>query len=135
MNIGGTVSIKDVQITMVQAYHSSGVGTPCGFIVTTDDGEVVYHAGDTGIFAEMEIFGDLYDIDLALLPIGDVFVMGARQAARAAGMLRAQQVIPMHYGTFPVLDADTIAFEEWVGLEVLDIYVHVLAPGDSTSVH
>lgn len=110
-NIGGTVSFKGVSITMTEAFHTSEAGTPTGFIITLADGRVIYHAGDTGIFANMTVWGELYAIDIALLPAGGVFTMDARQAALAAKMLRAKAVIPMHWGTFPALAQDTSAFE------------------------
>ncbi len=110
MNIGGTVKIKGIAVTMTQAVHSSIKGSPCGYIVTLADGKVVYHAGDTGIFASMELFGRLYDIDLALLPIGSVFTMDPRQAALALDLLKPRMAIPMHYKTFPLLEQNADAF-------------------------
>lgn len=109
-NIGGTVSQSGMEITMTQAYHSSESGVPVGYIITMPDGFTIYHAGDTGIFAGMETWGRLYDIDLALLPIGGVFTMDSRQAAHACALLQARAVIPMHWGTFSVLAQNTDAF-------------------------
>lgn len=114
-NIGGTVKVGpggNVAVTMTQAYHSSDSGAPVGYIITLDDGFTIYHAGDTGIFSGMELWGKLYDIDLALLPIGGVFTMDARQAALACSMLKCRGVVPMHWGTFPVLEQNTRAFRE-----------------------
>lgn len=110
-NIGGTVEVKGVRVTMTEAFHTSEAGAPAGYILTLPDGYTIYHAGDTGIFANMAVWGELYDIDLALLPIGGVFTMDARQGALAARMLRAKAVIPMHWGTFPALSQDTEEFE------------------------
>ena len=109
-NIGGTVTVKNTAVTMTQAFHTTEAGAPVGYIITLADGYTVYHAGDTGIFSSMAVWGELYDIDLALLPMGGVFTMDARQAALAAKMLRAKAVIPMHWGTFPVLAQSTGEF-------------------------
>lgn len=110
-NIGGTLVEKGVAITMTEAFHTTEAGAPTGYIITLADGYTIYHAGDTGIFATMAVWGELYSIDLALLPAGGVFTMDARQAAHAAGMLKAKAAIPMHWGTFPVLARDTAEFE------------------------
>ena len=109
-NIGGTVTVKNTAVTMTQAFHTTEAGAPVGYIITLADGYTVYHAGDTGIFSSMAVWGELYDIDLALLPMGGVFTMDARQAALAAKMLRAKAVIPMHWGTFPALAQNTDEF-------------------------
>lgn len=102
-NIGGTLEYKGMAFTMTQAFHSSDSGAPVGYIITMPDGLKVYHAGDTGIFASMKLLGQIYGIDLALLPIGGVFTMDAKQAAHACVLLNCKKVIPMHWGTFPVL--------------------------------
>ncbi len=111
-NIGGTVSINNTAVTMTQAFHTSEAGAPTGYILTLANGYTIYHAGDTCIFASMTTWGELYSIDLALLPVGGVFTMDARQGAMAAKLLRAKAVIPMHWGTFPVLAQDTKDFEK-----------------------
>lgn len=110
-NIGGTVFEKGVGFTMTEAFHTSEAGCPVGYIITLANGYTIYHAGDTGIFANMAVWGDLYSIDLALLPAGGVFTMDARQAAQAAKLLRAKAVVPMHWGTFPGLAQGTAEFE------------------------
>lgn len=109
-NIGGTIEVKGVKATMTQAFHSTDSGAPTGYILTLPDGFTLYHAGDTGIFASMETWGRLYNIDHALLPIGGHFTMDARQAAMATALLGAKAVTPMHWGTFPILTANTQAF-------------------------
>jgi len=129
MNIGGTAAVGNIKITMVQAFHSAGVGSPCGFIVTLEDGKKIYHAGDTGVFAGMKTLGEIYDIDVALLPIGSVFVMDPLQAAQAVQMLQPKKVVPMHYKSFPILVQDAgefvrLASEKAPGTEVI-----VLEPG------
>jgi L-ascorbate metabolism protein UlaG (beta-lactamase superfamily) len=112
MNKGGTLTIKGLRITMVNAQHSSSVtegeqviytGEPAGFIIRLENGFTIYHAGDTSVMSDMKIFGDLYQPNLALLPIGSHFTMDPAEAAYACKLLRPQFVIPMHYGTFPVL--------------------------------
>ncbi len=111
-NIGGTISINGVLVTMTEAFHSSEAGVPTGFIITLPTGYTIYHAGDTGVFANMATWGTLYPIDLALLPIGGVFTMDAKQAAYAAKLLGTKAVIPMHYGTFPLLAQNATAFQQ-----------------------
>ncbi len=111
-NIGGTVEHNGIAVTMVQATHSCDAGVPVGFIIRLEDGYTIYHAGDTGILSSMALWGKLYDIDLALLPIGGVFTMDAPQAALAAMMLRCKKAVPMHWGTFPVLAQNCDAFQE-----------------------
>lgn len=111
-NIGGTVREKGVAVTMTEATHTTEAGTPTGFILTLENGKVIYHAGDTGIFSTMELWGQLYPIDLALLPAGGVFTMDARQAAMAARLLRAKAAAPMHWGTFPVLEQTSETFRK-----------------------
>jgi L-ascorbate metabolism protein UlaG (beta-lactamase superfamily) len=109
-NIGGTLVERGLAITMTEATHTSEAGTPTGFILTLPDGFTLYHAGDTGIFPGMKLWGELCPLDLALLPVGGVFTMDARQAARAAGLLGARGVVPMHWGTFPMLAQETETF-------------------------
>jgi L-ascorbate metabolism protein UlaG (beta-lactamase superfamily) len=129
MNIGGTLSSHGIQITMIQAFHSSQTGNPAGYIVKLEDGYTIYHAGDTGIFSSMKLLGDLFVIDLALLPIGGVFTMDPVQASLAAKLLKAKAVIPMHYKTFPILEQDASSFAEIMKKEASDIKVVILDPG------
>ncbi len=102
-NIGGTLEYKGARITMTQAFHTSEAGCPVGYIIVMPGGCTIYHAGDTGIFSSMSLWGELYSIDVALLPAGGCFTMDQRQAALAAKLLRAKKVVPMHWGTFPAL--------------------------------
>jgi L-ascorbate metabolism protein UlaG (beta-lactamase superfamily) len=111
-NIGGTVTHEGISVTMTQAHHSCESGVPAGFIIRLENGYTVYHAGDTGIFSSMALWGKLYKIDLALLPIGGVFTMDAAQAALAAMMLRCKKVLPIHWGTFPALEQNVDAFRK-----------------------
>jgi L-ascorbate metabolism protein UlaG (beta-lactamase superfamily) len=111
MNFGGTWTFDFGWVKYVQAVHSSVMpdgaygGNPGGFILQVD-GKTIYYAGDTALFKDMELFGEQYDIDWALLPIGDNFTMGPIDAVRAARMLNCQNVIGMHYDTFGFIEID-----------------------------
>lgn len=132
-NIGGTYTVKGAEITMTEAFHSSEVGAPTGFIITMPSGFTIYHAGDTGIFINMNTWGIIYNIDLALLPVGGTFTMDARQAALAAGMLKAKQVIPMHWGTFPVLAQTTDEFTAFLAATAPNCKALAMQPGQTVS--
>ncbi|MGN0008212.1 MAG: metal-dependent hydrolase [Desulfovibrionaceae bacterium] len=113
-NMGGTVEYRGVRITMIPAFHTSESGQPVGYIVEMPDGKTIYHAGDTCLFGDMALWGQLYDIDVALLPVGGHFTMDARQAATACALLRCRQAIPMHWKTFPLLCQSTEDFRQAV---------------------
>ena len=110
MNLGGTVEIAGLRIKMVQAVHSATTGVPAGYILTFPGGYCAYHSGDTALFSDMKLFRRFFDIDLALLPIGGWFTMDAQEAAVACSFLGCRKVVPMHWGTFPVLAQNTEAF-------------------------
>jgi L-ascorbate metabolism protein UlaG (beta-lactamase superfamily) len=131
MNIGGQVDLDGIRITMTQALHSSASGNPSGLVIELEDGATLYHAGDTGIFADMGLIGELYPLDVALLPIGDVFTMGIKQAAKAVSLLQPKVVIPMHYASFPILVADPAPFVAAVGQSRPQTRVVVLKPGEA----
>ena len=118
---------------MTQAYHSSDSGSPAGYIVRMPDGLTVYHAGDTCIFSGMELWGQLYDIDVALLPVGGVFTMDARQAALACKLLGCKAAIPMHWGTFPVLAQNAACFKVELERMKLACRCMEMAPGETVS--
>jgi L-ascorbate metabolism protein UlaG (beta-lactamase superfamily) len=130
MNIGGHLLYEGITVKMTQAFHSTGSGAPCGYIIKLEDGTTFYHAGDTGIFYSMKIFGEMYPIDIAMLPIGSVFTMDPLQAARAAKMVSPKKVIPMHYKTFPILVQDPKEFVEIMGREAPGVEVVLLNPGE-----
>jgi len=130
MNIGGTVSSDGITITMVQAFHSSQTASPAGYIIQLENGFTLYHAGDTGIFSSMKILGEIFHINLAMLPIGGVFTMDPKQATFAAKLLEVDTVIPMHYKTFPILEKDTSSYVEIMEKEAPNIKVIVLDPGE-----
>lgn len=132
-NIGGSVSCKGVTITMTQAFHTIDGVAPVGFIFTFPDGYTVYHAGDTGIFGSMATFGELYNIDLALLPAGSVYTMDTRQAAYAAKLLQAKTVVPMHWGTFPVLAQSMDDFPGLLAKSAPDCRCILMKPGETVA--
>jgi L-ascorbate metabolism protein UlaG (beta-lactamase superfamily) len=129
MNTGGTADLDGVMVTMTDAYHSSATGTPAGYILSLEDGKILYHAGDTCLHANMATWGELFDIDVALLPIGDRFTMGARQAAKALKLLKAKAALPMHYKTFPLLAQSANEFIHLAAKEAPGAKVHVIEPG------
>ncbi|WP_048058170.1 metal-dependent hydrolase [Pyrococcus yayanosii] len=131
MNYGPT-EIDGVKIVQVPAWHSSSdgkysIGNACGYIIELD-GVKIYHAGDTFVFKDMELFAELYGpIDLALLPIGGHFTMGVEEAAKAVELLKPKKVIPMHYNTWPPISADPEEFKRLVGDKA---EVIILKPGE-----
>lgn len=129
MNVGGSATVDGITITMVEAFHSSLTAAPAGWIIRLEDGTTIYHAGDTGIFQNMKLLGELYPLDMALLPIGSCFTMDPVQAARATALLGAKRVIPMHYKTFPILEQTPDRFVELVRKEAPGTEVVVLEPG------
>jgi L-ascorbate metabolism protein UlaG (beta-lactamase superfamily) len=139
MNIGGTQTFGDVRVSLTSAVHSSStvvqdrtvpLGVPTGFVVRAPDVPAFYFAGDTALFADMKTIAELYRPVIAFLPIGDHFTMGPEAAARAAQWLGVRQVVPMHYGTFPVLTGTPAALREH--LAGTDIDVLELRPGEVT---
>jgi L-ascorbate metabolism protein UlaG (beta-lactamase superfamily) len=129
MNIGGRVEAAGVQVVMTQAFHSGTAGDAVGYIIILEDGKTIYHAGDTGIFASMELLGRIYSIDVALLPIGSIFVMDPVQAAYSLTLLKPGRVVPIHYGTFPILVQDAAEFVKLAGEKAPGVKVEVIEPG------
>jgi len=130
INIGGTVDVKGIKITMVQAFHSSTRGAPTGFVVKAE-GKTIYHAGDTGLFGDMKLIGEIYRPDVALIPIGDYYTMGPREAAEAVKLIKPAVVIPMHYQTFPVLFQSAEDFIKFVKEKAPKVKVVPLKPGEA----
>jgi L-ascorbate metabolism protein UlaG (beta-lactamase superfamily) len=139
MNKGGTQKAGEIEVTMVNALHSCGIkdgdeivygGEACGYIIRLPGGLTVYHAGDTALFGDMKLIGELYAPDVALLPIGDHYTMGPREAAMAIRFLNVRHVIPMHFGTFPPLVGRP---EQVLQLtqDISGLEIHVLKPGES----
>jgi L-ascorbate metabolism protein UlaG (beta-lactamase superfamily) len=140
MNKGGAQKLAGVEFRMVAADHSSGAaagggvvyaGEPCGYVLTFEDGFKVYHAGDTNVFSDMALIAELYAPDVALLPIGDYYTMGPREAAKACELLKTPRVIPMHWGTFPALPGTPQALRDELRKRGLATEVVELAPGGS----
>jgi len=140
MNLGGTVKLDDVAATMVDARHSAGaqdekgthyVGVATGFVLTIAGGPIIYHAGDTAVFGDMKLIGELYGPQVAVLPIGGHYTMGPKEAALAVRLLGVKKVLPMHFGTFPPLTGtpDDLAALVDTGVEIVR-----WAPGESVSV-
>lgn len=133
MNKGGSQMVGDIRVTMVHALHSSGLddggqtiyaGEPCGYVIEFENGLKIYHAGDTSVFGDMHLIHELYHPDLALLPIGDHFTMGPNEAAYACQLLRPKAVLPIHWGTWPLLTgkpADLKKQVEGMGIEVIEM--------------
>jgi L-ascorbate metabolism protein UlaG (beta-lactamase superfamily) len=132
MNKGGTQTVGDIKVAMVHAQHSCGIkdgdqiiygGEACGYVIEFANGVKIYHAGDTNVFGDMKIIRKLYGPKIVMLPIGDHYTMGPKEAAYACKLLEPDVVIPMHFGTFPVLvgtpdqlaklasDVEVVAFE------------------------
>ena len=130
LNIGGGTQIKSVRIFVVQAVHTASKGAPTGVIVE-GGGKAVYHAGDTALFSDMRLIGELYHPDVALIPIGGYYTMGPTEAAEAVKMLKPKTVIPMHYKTFPVLTQSADEFAKTVKERIANVNVLMLKPGES----
>jgi L-ascorbate metabolism protein UlaG (beta-lactamase superfamily) len=137
MNIGGAHSFPFGRVKLTIAHHGSGLqtdkgflylGNPAGFIITAS-GRTIYHSGDTGLFMDMQLIGQLNKIDVALLPIGDNYTMGVDDAVKAVEFLRPRFVIPMHYQTWEVIDADPRVFAGKV--QALGAQAQILKPGES----
>ena len=137
MNKGGTIEVKGLRITMTDARHSSSfdengivyLGEPAGFVVRLENGQTIYYAGDTSLFGDMKLIGEIYKPDIAFLPIGDRFTMGPDTAAIAAKWLGVKQVVPMHWGTFPLLTGTPEQLKQH--LAGTSIQVLELTPGET----
>jgi L-ascorbate metabolism protein UlaG (beta-lactamase superfamily) len=139
MSKGGTVKILDIEATLVHAFHSNSIedegkiiygGEAAGWIVRLPNGLTVYHAGDTNVFGDMKLIAEIYKPDVALLPIGDLFTMGPREASYALRLLGVHHVVPMHYGTFPALTGTPEALRE-LTKDIAGLEIHALKPGES----
>jgi L-ascorbate metabolism protein UlaG (beta-lactamase superfamily) len=140
MNPGGTLKALGLSITMVPAEHSSSIeedgrsvylGVATGYVITFEDGLTIYYSGDTSIFGDMRLIGEMYKPQIAFLCIGDLYTMGPEQAAKASELLGVKQIVPMHYGTFPALTGTPAKLKELVaprGVQVLE-----LKPGETAS--
>jgi len=139
MGKGGTLRVDDIEVTMVHADHTSSVedegrpvyvGEPAGLVVKLPGGLRLYHAGDTAVFGDLKIIGELYKPDVVCLPIGGHYTMDPREAALAIRLLGALHVIPIHYGTFPVLTGTPETLRE-LTRDIAGLEIHALKPGES----
>lgn len=138
MNKGGTVKVAGLEVTMVHAIHSSAytgeggqivyLGDPAGFVVKCEDDFTFYHAGDTAVFSDMQLIGQIYKPELALLPIGGLYTMDPREAAVAVRLLGVKKVIPMHYRTFPPLSGTPEQLRD-LTRDIAGLEVYTLQPG------
>jgi L-ascorbate metabolism protein UlaG (beta-lactamase superfamily) len=141
INTGGSTTVEGLTVTLTQAFHSSSVnaedgsivytGDPAGIVLRLEDGYTIYHAGDTTVFSDMALIGELHRPDLALLPIGDFYTMGPKAAAKAVELLGVRRVLGMHYGTFPALPGTPAQLREACAERGLDVTVEELEPGGS----
>jgi L-ascorbate metabolism protein UlaG (beta-lactamase superfamily) len=141
MNKGGTVDARGIRVSMVHADHSAGdwsaagegplyLGEPVGFMLALEDGSTIYHAGDTALFGDLRLIGEIHRPDLAMLPIGGHYTMGPAEAARAVELLGVQEVLPLHYGTFPILAGTPAALRDELARRGLGhVTVHEPEPG------
>lgn len=138
-NKGGTTEVDGVKVTMTHAVHSCGIsdgdnvvygGEAVGYVLTFPNGFRMYHAGDTCVFSDMKIIGELYKPDLACLPIGDFYTMDPLQAAYAIRLLGVKNIVPMHYATFPVLTGTPERLAELTS-DIKDLNIIDLKPGES----
>jgi L-ascorbate metabolism protein UlaG (beta-lactamase superfamily) len=139
MNKGGSQQVGDFNVVMTHAMHSNSIdengvrlygGEPAGYVVRLPGGVTLYHAGDTAVFGDMKLIAELYQPQVALLPIGDLFTMGPREAAMAIRLLGAKNVVPMHYATFPALTGTPDALRSETK-DIPGLTLHPLNPGDS----
>jgi L-ascorbate metabolism protein UlaG (beta-lactamase superfamily) len=139
MSKGGTQQVGDFSVTMTHAMHSNSIeengnriyaGEPAGLVVRMPGGATIYHAGDTALFGDMKLIAELYQPQVAMLPIGDLFTMGPREAAYAIRYLNVKHVIPMHYATFPVLTGTPEKLQEETR-DIPGLTIQALKPGES----
>ena len=144
INIGGYTTFKDISFHGVHAVHTAAIygaewfnhkemipnGTSMGFVLELRGGKTIYYAGDTGLTMDMQLIGEIYRPDIAILPIGGRFTMTPRLAARAAAMVGAKYVIPMHYNTFPFNQQDPAELQEMIDILTTGIRVIILKPGE-----
>ncbi len=141
-NQGGTVEVDGIRVSMVPAVHSAGdwtgapaetvlyLGEPAGFVVELENGFRFYHAGDTIPFGDMRLIAEFHRPELVFLPIGGHYTMGPEQAALAVELLGAPDVVPMHYGTFPILAGTPAQLREAIARRGLSgVTVHEVEPG------
>jgi len=130
INKGGAIEVAGVRLTLTHANHSSSVfadgqfqytGESCGYVIELEDGFKIYFSGDTNVFGDMSLIGRIYAPDIAVIPIGDHYTMGPREAAVAIELLGVVRCVPCHYGTFPLLTGTPDELRKLVsqGIEIL----------------
>ena len=132
--VGGGVKLDWVEVTSTPAFHSSDTACAVGTIVRTTDGTTLYHAGDTSLFGDMELFGRLYPMDVAFLPIGGVFTMDAYQASEAVKMLKPKLAVPIHYASFPIIAKTADEFIKQCGEKAPTLKVTALLVGQALKI-
>jgi L-ascorbate metabolism protein UlaG (beta-lactamase superfamily) len=143
-HMGGTLALlgDEVAVTFVPAWHGSGVskeenapavyaGNPSGLIIALLNGPTIYHTGDTDLFSDMALVSRFHKIDAMLVCIGDHFTMGPSRAAEAVNLVGPREVIPMHYGTFPVLTGTPAAFERELKRRKIKARLRVMKIGET----
>ena len=131
VNIGGEIAIEGIRIVMTEALHSTEIGSSTGYIIKFPGGATIYYAGDTGISANMQVYGSIYPIHVALLPIGGISTMDSYQAVQSLQLLKPAKVIPMRFGTFPNLAQNADEFVKLAKQVAPGVEVEVLKPGQS----
>lgn len=134
-NKGGTIEFDDFSVTLVSANHSSSfngeyAGDPGGLVLSFYDDITFYHLGDTNIFYDLELYGELYEPDIIAVPMGDYYTMGPEEAAMCCDLIQADYALPIHYGTFPVLTGDPHEFKELTE-ELTDTEVWIPQAGEN----
>lgn len=141
LDYSGTFESAGIKITMVHADHGSSIdnsrqrasgGLACGFVVQCENGATLYHAGDTGVFGDMRLIAELYKPDVVMIPIGGVYTMGPKEAAKACELLNPRCIIPMHYGTFPALVGSPVDLKDLLPAPLKSKVVDIL-PGDTVN--
>ncbi|MGD2089433.1 MAG: metal-dependent hydrolase [Candidatus Aminicenantes bacterium] len=128
MNVGGTVTVDGVAVSLVPAIHTAGLGGTATGTVVEMDGKKVYHAGDTGLSMEMQLIGEMYQPDIGFLPIDGRFNMTPRLAAKGVELLKIPKVVPIHYDTFPMVNSSPEEFKRLVGDKS---QVIIIKPGEA----
>ena len=138
MNKGGTTEVEGLRVTLTNAHHSSSgfedgrfvyLGESCGLVIEAENGTKLYFAGDTCVFGDMQLIGRIYEPDVAILPIGDHFTMGPKEASVALELIGVKRCVPSHYGTFPMLTGTPERLRELTDVEIVE-----LQPGETTTV-
>ena len=141
LGYSGTYEFDNIKIVMVHADHGSNIdnngqmvngGQACGFVVQCENGATLYHAGDTGVFGDMKLIAELYKPDVAMIPIGGVYTMGPKEAAKACELLNPKCIIPMHYDTFPALTGSPVELKSLLPQQLKGKVVDIL-PGDTVN--